>query len=103
MIRLLHKSNVKPAIEACRHMIPLSLQDPFVPALLDTDRPFFIQTDATSIEDSRCQYCVPDCRKAVLIEFRCCNFAGVHVARSIDELFDRDIAVSMLTVEVTSF
>lgn len=79
-----------------------SLQDPFIPVLLDAHWPLLVQTDTPSVENGSRQDSVDERRVAVAVKVTWLRLASVYSAGGIDELFNRDIAITTLTVKVTT-
>jgi hypothetical protein len=78
------------------------LKHPLVPLELDVDRPLLVQALPPGVQDRRRQHRVGDRRQAVLVVVLGLVRPCVHAARSIDEFFDRDVAVPALSVKVAA-
>jgi len=77
-----------------------SLEGPFVLRKLNPNRPPLIKADPSCVKDRGSQHRVRDGRQLVFIVVRGLQRSSIDVARSVDELFDGDVAVAALAVEV---
>lgn len=71
--------------------------------LLDLDFPLLVQRYPTGIQNSRGENGVLDRGQAMSIIVGSLGRAGVDASSRLDELVDRDVSVSTLTVKVTGF
>lgn len=78
------------------------LEDPLTPVLLDSNRPLLVQTDTTRMKDGGGQDRVRQRWEAMSVKIFGFALPSVNSPCGVDELLDRDIAVSTLSIKVAT-
>lgn len=75
-------------------------QFPLAPVLLDGHTTLLIQTDSSSVDDCSCQNRRLRSRQSFTLVLCCCAFTSRYLSRRIHKLFERDVAVTLLAIEI---